>query len=168
MIAWSALSHSKAFGGNAAASVWSQCTHAAEVGGSTEASVLCLYADLTCWHLTAWEQWVPPAPELGAGSSLSPPFKMQVNSELLFHITNYIEGRWKVTKQNTLKLEKYQVKHQNKDCPTILIHPCIYALSTVSNYLLMIHFGSTQGMTESIFRSVWPCLTHAMKLQRWV
>lgn len=54
--------------------------------------------------------------------------------------------------------ESYKAKHfkagkyQNEDCPTILIHPYVYALCTVSNYLLMICFGSTQEMTESIFR----------------
>lgn len=63
--------------------------------------------------------------------------------------------------QVTLKEnESYKAKHfkagkyQNEEWPTILINPYIYAFCTVSNYLLMMYFSSSQGMSESIFRGV--------------
>jgi len=68
----------------------------------------------------------------------------------------------KATKQNTLKSKNTKMK----TVPLFSFIPAFMHYIWVSNYLLMICFGSSHGMNESIFSDVWPDLIiYAVKLQ---
>lgn len=129
------------------APVCAQCTPAAEAGAAPRLA-WCARTQVGHTGITS-PVHCAPAPALRSGSSVSPLFKMQVSFQLLF----YIQIMSKVDESYKVKHFKTE-KYPNKDCPTILILSCTCALCTVSKYLLLICFGSTEGITKSVFRGV--------------